>query len=91
MVEDAPAGVRSEAAGARVIALCTTMAGRELRQSGADWVVKDCAAISLDRAEFATENYRSYCERTARSGSDGSASPLPCGATSYAMNEELAP
>jgi sugar-phosphatase len=49
VVEDAPAGVRSgKAAGARVIALCTTMAGRELRESGADWVLRDCAAISMD-------------------------------------------
>jgi sugar-phosphatase len=51
VVEDAPAGVRSgKAAGARVIGLCTTMASREIRDAGADWVVRDCAAISLDRA-----------------------------------------
>jgi len=49
VVEDAPAGVRSgKAAGARVIALRTTMAEREIREAGADWVVRDCAAISLD-------------------------------------------
>ncbi len=51
VVEDAPAGVRSgKAAGARVIGLCTTMASREIRDAGADWVVQDCAAIELDRA-----------------------------------------
>ena len=51
VVEDAPAGVRSgKAAGTRVIGLCTTMASREIRDAGADWVVQDCAAIELDRA-----------------------------------------
>src|SRR6202167_6636338 len=49
VVEDAPAGVRSgKAAGARVIGLCTTMAAQELWDAGADWVVRDCSAISLD-------------------------------------------
>jgi mannitol-1-/sugar-/sorbitol-6-phosphatase len=49
VVEDAPAGVRSgKAAGARVIALCTTMPSLELWDAGADWVVRDCSAISLD-------------------------------------------
>lgn len=50
VVEDAPAGVRSgKAAGARVIALRTTMSERELWDAGADWVVQDCSAIALDR------------------------------------------
>jgi len=49
VVEDAPAGVRSgKAAGARVIGLCTTMSLREIRDAGADSVVQDCSAISLD-------------------------------------------
>ena len=49
VVEDAAAGVRSgKAAGAKVIALGTTMPERELREAGADWVVQDCSAISLD-------------------------------------------
>ena len=49
VVEDAPAGVRSgKAAGARVIALRTTMSERELWDAGADWVVQDCSAIALD-------------------------------------------
>ena len=48
VVEDAPAGVRSgKAAGARVIALRTTMTEKELWDAGADWVVRDCSAISL--------------------------------------------
>jgi sugar-phosphatase len=49
VVEDAPAGVRSgRAAGARVIALCTTMPSQELSDAGADWLVRDCAAISRE-------------------------------------------
>ena len=49
VVEDAPAGVRSgKAAGARVIALRTTMTEKELWDAGADWVVRDCSAIGLD-------------------------------------------
>ncbi|MFZ0214213.1 MAG: HAD family hydrolase [Candidatus Acidiferrales bacterium] len=52
VVEDVPAGVRSgKAAGCRVIALCTTMPEADLRNAGADWVVKDCSAISLVAAE----------------------------------------
>jgi len=52
VVEDAPAGVRSgEAAGARVVALRTTMPERELRDAGADWVLQNCAAISLAASE----------------------------------------
>src|ERR1700722_3370204 len=48
VVEDAPAGVRSgKAAGARVSGLTTTVAERELWDAGADWVLRDCAAISL--------------------------------------------
>ena len=48
VVEDAPAGLRSgKAAGARAIALCTTMPSHELSDAGANWVVKDCSAISL--------------------------------------------
>jgi len=49
VVEDASAGVRSgKIAGASVIALTTTMAERELWNAGADCVLRDCAAISLD-------------------------------------------
>jgi mannitol-1-/sugar-/sorbitol-6-phosphatase len=49
VVEDAPAGVRSgKVAGARVIGLSTTMPSQQLWDAGADWVLPDCAAISLD-------------------------------------------
>ena len=52
VVEDAAAGVRAgKAAGARVIALLTTMKRRELEDAGADWIIEDCAEIgaSSDR------------------------------------------
>jgi mannitol-1-/sugar-/sorbitol-6-phosphatase len=50
VIEDAGAGVRSgKAAGARVIALRTSHSEAELRVAGADWIVDDCASISLDR------------------------------------------
>jgi len=47
VVEDAPAGVRAgKAAGARVIAFLTTMTRRNLEDSGADWIVQNCADIT---------------------------------------------
>ncbi|HEV2421375.1 MAG TPA: HAD family hydrolase [Candidatus Acidoferrales bacterium] len=48
VIEDAPAGVQAgKAAGCRVIAFSTTMPEIELRRAGADWLAKDCSAISL--------------------------------------------
>ena len=45
--EDAPAGVRAgKAAGARVIALRTTFAEKDLREAGADFVLNSCADVS---------------------------------------------
>jgi beta-phosphoglucomutase-like phosphatase (HAD superfamily) len=50
VIEDAGAGVRSgKAAGARVIALRTSHCEAELRVAGADWIVDNCARISVDR------------------------------------------
>src|ERR1700730_2042607 len=49
VMEDAPAGIRAgKAAGARVLALRTTAPDPELTQAGADWIVNDLAALSLD-------------------------------------------
>ncbi|HKW61030.1 MAG TPA: HAD family hydrolase [Candidatus Acidoferrum sp.] len=49
VIEDAPAGIRAgKAAGAHVIALRTTASDDELRQAGADWIVNDCAELSVD-------------------------------------------
>jgi mannitol-1-/sugar-/sorbitol-6-phosphatase len=51
VLEDAPAGIRAgKAAGARVLALRTTASDAELREAGADWIIKDCSEISLDSA-----------------------------------------
>jgi sugar-phosphatase len=48
VVEDVPAGIRAgKAAGARVIALRTTVAEDELRGAGADFVLNDCADVSV--------------------------------------------
>jgi len=50
VIEDAPAGVRAgKSAGARVIALLTTMTRPELEQASADWVVRDCSDLSAFR------------------------------------------
>lgn len=52
VIEDAPAGVEAgKAAGCRVIAFDTTMPEAELREAGADWLAKDCSAISVVSAE----------------------------------------
>jgi mannitol-1-/sugar-/sorbitol-6-phosphatase len=46
--EDVPAGVRAgKAAGARVIALRTTFAEKDLREAGADFVLSSCADVSV--------------------------------------------
>ena len=47
VVEDAPAGViAGKAAGARVIAVLTTMPRGDLAAAGADWMVQSCAGIA---------------------------------------------
>ena len=49
VVEDAPSGIRAgKALGARVVALRTIAADAELTAAGADWVVENCASLSLD-------------------------------------------
>ncbi len=48
VLEDAPAGVRSgKAAGARVIAVRTTVSESALHEAGADWIVNNCADVRL--------------------------------------------
>lgn len=48
VIEDAPAGVEAgKTAGCRVIAFGTTMPEAELQRAGADWLAKDCSAISV--------------------------------------------
>lgn len=49
VIEDATAGVRAgKAAGARVIAVRTTSSDEQLRAAGADFIVDDCADITLE-------------------------------------------
>jgi sugar-phosphatase len=46
VVEDAPAGIRAgKAAGSRVVGLTTTVGKAEVREAGADWVLKNSADI----------------------------------------------
>ena len=48
VVEDVPAGIRAgKAAGARVIAFRTTVEESELRSAGADFVLDNCADVSV--------------------------------------------
>jgi sugar-phosphatase len=48
VVEDVPAGIQSgRAAGARVIAFPTTCSVPTLTAAGADWILKNCSAISV--------------------------------------------
>lgn len=51
VVEDAPAGIRAgKAAGARVIGFPSTLPEADLREAGADWIVQNCAAITIQRS-----------------------------------------
>ena len=48
VVEDVPAGIQSgRAAGAKVIAVTTTVPATALQQAGADWIVQNCSSIRL--------------------------------------------
>jgi sugar-phosphatase len=52
VVEDAPAGIRAgKAAGARVIAFPTTMHRGDLELAGADWIVENCASITVQSGD----------------------------------------
>ena len=53
VLEDVPAGVRSgKSAGARVIAFTTTVPAPSLKESGSDWILKNCGDIQLlDRTQ----------------------------------------
>ena len=56
VIEDAPAGIRAgKAAGAHVVALRTTAEDAELRAAGADWIVDDCAELSVDQIKNSEE------------------------------------
>jgi sugar-phosphatase len=52
VVEDTPAGIRAgKAAGASVIAFLTTLARRNLEEAGADWILQNCADITVSSAK----------------------------------------
>lgn len=49
VLEDVPAGVQSgKAAGAKVVAFTSTVQRSALREAGADWVLRNCADISVE-------------------------------------------
>jgi len=49
VIEDTPAGIRAgKAAGARVLALRTTMPDSELRAASPDWVTDDCSFLQVN-------------------------------------------
>ena len=49
VIEDTPAGIQAgKAAGARVLAFCTTMPESKLRAAGPDWIAQNCACLSID-------------------------------------------
>lgn len=51
VVEDAPAGIRAaKAAGMRVIGFGTITGEHQLREAGADWVLRNCSDIQLEPA-----------------------------------------
>jgi glycerol 3-phosphatase-1 len=53
--EDAPAGVRAgKAAGFKVIALATTHKVNQLREAGADWIVRDMRSVVLKSVDKKT-------------------------------------
>ena len=51
VIEDSPSGVHAgKAAGARVVAVRTTSTDAELEEAGADWIVNNCADLSVESA-----------------------------------------
>jgi glycerol-1-phosphatase len=50
--EDAPSGVRAgKAAGFQVVGLATTHTAEQVKDAGADWIVKDLSSVSLKSFE----------------------------------------
>jgi len=48
VLEDAPSGVRAgKAAGFKVVALATTHKIEQLKEAGADWIVRDMRSVKL--------------------------------------------
>ena len=53
VLEDAPAGIRAgKAAGYKVVGLTTTHSSEQVKEAGADWVLKDLSSVRyMDRDE----------------------------------------
>lgn len=50
VIEDAPSGVRAgKAAGFKVVGLATTHSLDQVRDAGADWIVRDLRSLALKR------------------------------------------
>jgi glycerol 3-phosphatase-1 len=59
VLEDAPAGVRAgKAAGFSVVALATTHSLSQLREAGADWIVRDLRSVTLKQYDRKTGEVR---------------------------------
>lgn len=55
VLEDAPAGVKAgKAAGYKVAALATTHSTDQLREAGADWIVRDMRSVTMTRWDSKT-------------------------------------
>jgi glycerol 3-phosphatase-1 len=55
VLEDAPAGVRAgKAAGYKVVALATTHTVQQLREAGADWIVRDMRSVTMKNFDSET-------------------------------------
>lgn len=56
VLEDAPAGVRAgKAAGYKVVGLATTHAVNQLKDAGADWIVKDMESVTMQSFDSKTK------------------------------------
>lgn len=56
VLEDAPAGVRAgKAAGYKVVALATTHSIDQLREAGADWIVRDMRSVTMQNYDSKTK------------------------------------
>lgn len=56
VVEDAPSGIKAgKAAGFKVVALATTHKIEQLKEAGADWIVKDMRSVTLKKYEGKVE------------------------------------
>jgi mannitol-1-/sugar-/sorbitol-6-phosphatase len=56
VIEDAPFGIRSgKAAGARVLAVRTTVEDSVLLAAGADWIINDCSSLRVSAASHQSQ------------------------------------